>query len=120
VLEAGLADRERGLRGGHEAVVPHRHRRRAGVGGLAREHHKVPLHAECPEHGRGRLTLALEHRALLDVALDVRASPAQLGARFAGALEVDVVAGDHVLEALAVAIAQVAHLVRLERAGAGG
>ena len=116
VLEADVADRERGLRGGHEGVVPHRHRRCARVGGLAGEHRQVTLHAEGPEHGRRRLALALEHRALLDVALDVGAGAAQLGARLAGAVEVHVVARDHLLEALAVAIAQVAHLVGVERA----
>ena len=36
------------------------------------------------------------------------------------AVEVDVVARDDVLEALAVAVAQVAHLVQVERAGARG
>ena len=61
---------------------------------------------------------ALEHRALLDVRLDVGARAAQLGARLAGAVELDVVARHHVLEPLAVAVAQVAHLVGVERAGA--
>ena len=59
-----------------------------------------------------------QHRALLDVPLDVGARAAQLGARLARAIELDVVAGHHVLQALAVAVAEVAHLVGIECPGA--
>ena len=55
---------------------------------------------------------------LLDVDLQIGARAAQPVARLERAVEVHVVARDHVLEALAVAIAQVAYLLRVERAGA--
>ena len=47
------------------------------------------------------------------------ARPAQARPGFVGPVELDVVAGDHVLQALAVAVAQVAHLVHVEGPGAG-
>ena len=73
-----------------------------------------------PEHRSGGLAAALEHRPLLDVQLEVRARAGQPGPRLMHAFELDSVARHHVFEALAVAVAQVAHLVHLERAGAGG
>ncbi len=75
-------------------VAPQLHRRRAGVRRLAGEHRHVALDAERAEHGRRRLVAALEHRALLDVQLEVGARAAQLRARLVHPGEVDVVAGD--------------------------
>ena len=120
VAEPDLADRERGLGGGREAVATQLHRGRARMRGLAAEDRHVALDAAGAEHGRGGLAAALEDRPLLDVKLQVGAGAAQLLARFVHALELHAVAGDDVLEALAVAVAQVAHLVDLERAGARG
>ena len=88
--------------------------------GLAREDRHVALDPAGPEHRRGGLTAALEDRPLLDVELEVGARPAQPLAGLVHAVELDVVTGEHVLEPLAVAIAQVTDLVDLERAGAGG
>src|SRR5215217_2683612 len=103
--ETDIADRKRRLGGRHEAVAPHRHRSGPGVRRLAGEHHEVALDPESTEHrGRG-LTLALEDRPLLDVALDVRARPAQPRARLARTVELHVIAADHVLQALSVAVA---------------
>ena len=62
---------------------------------------------------------ALEHRALLDVQLEVGARALQLRARLVHLREVDVVAGDDVLEPLALAVLEVADLVDVERARAG-
>jgi hypothetical protein len=88
------------------------------VGGLAGEDREMALYAAGAEHGCGRLSLALEHGPLLDVHLQVRARAAELGAGLVRAIELHVVARDHVLEPLAVAVAEVANLVRVERAGA--
>jgi hypothetical protein len=119
VADADLLDRERGLRSGHEGVAAQFHRGGAGVRGLAREDRQMALHAERAEHrGRG-LAAALQHRSLLDVQLQIRAGAAQLGVRLVRAIQLHPVARDHVLEPLAVAVAQVAHLVDVERPGAG-
>ena len=120
VPHADLADRQRGLGGGEEGVLPQVHRGGAGVGRAPGEDRDAALDPERPEHGRGRLLLALEHRALLDVQLEVRARPLQLRARLVHLGEVDVVAGDDVLEPLAVAVLEVADLVDVERPRAGG
>ena len=71
------------------------------------------------EHDRGRLVARLEHRALLDVQLEVGARALQVRAGVVHLREVDVVAGDDVLEPLALAVLEVAHLVDVERARAG-
>ena len=94
------------------------HRRGAGVSGLAGEHRHVALDAAGSQHGRGRFTEALQHRPLLDVQLEVRAGAAQALAGLGHPVQVHVVAGDHVLEALPLAVAQVADVVDLERARA--
>jgi hypothetical protein len=86
---------------------------------LAGEDHRVALDAERAEHGGGRLGARLEHRALLDVQLEVRAGAVQPRARLGSPVEVDVEARDDVLQPLAVAVAQVAHGVGVERPRAG-
>ncbi len=51
---ARIAHREREARGGEERVAPVRHRRRAGVRGLAAEDHAVALDADGAEHRADR------------------------------------------------------------------
>ena len=77
VADRGVAHREREARRGEERVAPVRHRRRAGVRGLAAEDHAVALDADRAEHGADRQPEALEHRPLLDVQLEVGAHVAQ-------------------------------------------
>ena len=67
-----LAKGERGLRRGEKGITPHRDRRGSGVRGLADEPQHVALDAERPEHDAGGLVHRLEHRALLDVQLEIR------------------------------------------------
>ena len=66
-----IAPGQRAARGGQEGVAAHLHRRRAGVGVHAGEAHRVALDAEGAQHGAQRLVDRLEHRALLDVQLEV-------------------------------------------------
>ena len=87
---------------------------------LAAEDHAVALDADRAEHGPDREAEALEHRPLLDVQLEVGAHVAQPPLRGGGAVELDAVLADDVLEAPAVGVAQVAHGVGIERAGHGG
>ena len=89
------------------------------MGRAAAEHGGTALDPDRPEHDRGRLVARLEHRALLDVQLEVGARALQVGAGVVHLREIDVVAGDDVLEPLALAVLEVADLVDLERAGAG-
>ena len=66
-----LAELERELRGAGERVAALVHRRRAGVRGLAAPGDPVALDAERAEHDAEREVQRLEHRALLDVQLEV-------------------------------------------------
>src|SRR5439155_6578131 len=67
-----LADLELELRSAGERVAALVHRRRAGVRGLAAERDLVALDAEGAEDDAERQVERLQHRALLDVELEVR------------------------------------------------
>ena len=119
MAETDLSNRQRCLGGGGKAVSAHRHRRGPGMRRLAGEDADVALDAAGSQHGGRGLAAALQHRSLLDVQLEVGARAPQPGARLARALELYAVARDDVLEALAVAVAQVPDLAHVERAGTG-
>ncbi len=85
----------------------------------AREADAVALDAERAEHDAERLVLALEHRALLDVQLEVGDGALELARGVGCAVEVDAVVGERVRQGHAVAIGQAAHRVRVERACRG-
>ena len=69
------------------------------MGGLAGEGDRVALDAERAEHGAHRQIHALQHRALLDVQLEIRGGVLQLPPRLGGAVEVDAVRADGVRQA---------------------
>ena len=84
---------------------------------LAREADHVPLDAERAEHDAGRLVHRLEHRALLDVQLEVgaRVDRLQLAVRVEHAIERDAVLGERVDQPRALPILQLAHARRSSR-----
>ena len=86
-----LADLELELRGAGERVAALVHRRRAGVRRLAAEGDLVALDAERAEHDAERQAERLEHRALLDVQLEVGGGVLELAARLERVVEVDAV-----------------------------
>ena len=75
-----LADLERELRRAGERVAPLVHRRRAGVRRLARPGDPPALDPVGAEHGPEREVHRLEHRALLDVELEVGGGALELRA----------------------------------------
>ena len=95
-LAGDVADRERELRGARERVAALVHRRRAGVGRLPRPRDAPALDAERAEHDAERQVERLEHRALLDVELEVGGGALELGVRVECAVEVDAVGTDRV------------------------
>ena len=78
----------------------------------------MALDAEAAEHHAERQVHPLEHRALLDVQLEVGHRPGEPLAGLAGAVEVDAVGGERVGQRDAVAVGEAAHGVRVERARA--
>src|ERR687885_1172038 len=86
-----LADLELELRGAGERVAALVHRRRAGVRGLAAERDPVALDAEGAEDDAEREPQRLEHRALLDVQLEVGSRAVELTPRLGRPVEVDAV-----------------------------
>ena len=86
-----VADLERELGGAGERVPALVHRRRAGVGRLAVPRDPRALDAERAEHDAERKIERLEHRALLDVQLEVGAGAGELRARLERAVELDAV-----------------------------
>ena len=90
---------ERELGGAGERIAPRVHRRRAGVRGLAGPGDVVALDAERAQHDADRQIQRLEHRALLDVQLEVGGGVLQLRARVDRAVEVDAVLGERVGQA---------------------
>ena len=99
---------------------PHVHRRRARVGRAAAEHGGAALDADRAEHDRGRARRAPRAPGPARCAArGRRARPSGWAPDVGTFVEVDVVAGDDVLEPLALAVLEVAHLVDVERAGAG-
>src|SRR6478735_1180428 len=94
------------------------HRRRAGVGSLAAERDLVALDAERAEDHAERQVERLEHRALLDVELEVRSRVLELPPRLERPVEVDAVLADRVRQRDPVDIAPLAQLVLVaHRAG---
>ena len=120
VPDADGTDRQRGRRGGGERVAAQVHRRRARVGGLAAELDQIPLVPERAADRRGQPPGVEQHRALLDVQLEVgeRAIEALAGGR--RLVEIHVALRERVLQPRAVGVAQVAHVVRVERPRGGG
>ena len=119
VVAAGgvLAQGQRAAGGGQEGVAAHLHRRRAGVGVQAGEAHGVALDAEGAQHGAQRLVDRLEHRALLDVQLEVGGRALERRARVERRVEVDAVLAQRVGQRRPVAVGEAAHRVGLQRAG---
>ena len=104
--------------GGHERVPPGVHRRGARVRVRAREGQPVALDAEAAEHHAERQVHPLEHRALLDVQLEVGGGAGEPLARPRRRGRGDAVGGERVGQRDAVAVGEAAHGVRVERAGA--
>ena len=100
-------------RRGH-GVAPHVHRRRSDVGALAAEADDVALDAVRAEYDRQGQVEALEHRALLDVQLQVGGGSRRAAGRVSRLLEVDAVLGEHLGECRARGVAQAAEQVRVE------
>ena len=113
-----LADLELELRGAGERVAALVHRRRAGVRRLAAERDLVALDAERAEDDAERQVERLEHRALLDVELEVRGRVLELRPRLERAVEVDAVLAERVRQRDPVGVAPLAQLVLIaHRAG---
>ena len=110
VAQRDLAQLERGSRGREKRVAPLADGRRAGVRGLAGEVRPEALDADGAEHRADGEALGLEHRALLDVQLQVGAGAVQAVAGREHAADLDAVGAQYVFEALSVAIAQVGEL----------
>jgi hypothetical protein len=108
VAPGDLLDGQRGGGGGQAGVAAQVHRCGAGVGGLAGEAEAVALVADRPAHRGDGDALGLQHRALLDVELQVGAQPLAASLRLADAVEVDAVLGDHLAQHAAVRVAQLA------------
>ena len=85
---------------------------------LADEPQHVPLDAERAEHDAGRLVHRLEHRALLDVQLEVRARVDRLerAVRVAHAIELDAVLAQRIDQARALLVREPADVVELQAA----
>src|SRR4051794_17970025 len=77
----------------------------------------MPLDPERTEYRAHGLTSALQDRPLLDVQLEISGGIFQLTARLERAIEIDAVCFHRIDELHAIAIDEVAHLVRHERAG---
>src|SRR5215218_2214732 len=117
-LARDVADVERELRGAGERVAAPVHRRRPGVRGLAAPGDPRALDAERAEHHPERQVQRLEHRPLLDVQLEVRASVLELRARLERAVELHPVLAQRVRQRNALAIRQRAQVVLVgQRAG---
>ena len=113
-----LADLELELGGARERVAALRHRRRAGVRGLALPRDPRPLDPERPEHDAERQVHRLEHRPLLDVQLEVSECALELLPCIQRPVEVDAVRGDCVGKRHAVRVAELPQLVLVgHRAG---
>ena len=108
-----------GLRRGEKRIAAHRDRRRPGMRRLPGERDLVPLDAERAEHRAHREILAQQHRSLLDMKLEIGGGVLQLLSRAEGAIEVDPVRLYRIGELDGVAIGQVPHFIRHERAGNG-
>ena len=102
---------ERELRRAGERVAALVHRRRAGVRGLAAPRDARALDAERAEHDAEREVQRLEHRALLDVQLEVGGRVRELRARLERAVEVDAVLAQRVGQRDPVAVGQLSQLV---------
>ena len=76
--------------------------------GLAAEGDLVPFHAEGAEHDAEREVQRLEHRALLDVELEIGGGVFELVSGFEGGVEVDAMARERVRKRIAVAVAAAA------------
>ena len=118
VAPGDLAAGQGGFGGGEEGVAAHRNRRRAGVRGLSDEPQDVALHAVGADDRAGGSAHRLEHRALLDVQLEVgaRAALVERPARLGHAVDVHAVLGQRVGQPHALAIDQVADAVGHEAA----
>src|SRR5204863_7504066 len=88
------ADLERELRRAGERIAPLVHRRRAGVRGLAAPGDTRALDPERAEDDAERQVERLEHRALLDVQLEVGTRVLELRAGLERGAERDAVAAD--------------------------
>jgi hypothetical protein len=102
-----------------ERVAAQVHGRRAGVRRLPREAHEVALVAERAADRRRQPPRVEQHRALLDVQLEVSEDAVEPRGGRAGAVEVDAAGRERVLQPHAVAVAQVADVVGVELARDG-
>ncbi len=118
-VDGGALDRERGL-GRRQAGVPADvHRRGSRVRRLAGEGQQLALDAGAAGDRGARQSLGLEHRALLDVQLQVAAEALQAPAGLERPLEGDAVVREHLADRPAVAVGQRREGVRIETAGEG-
>ena len=111
---SAIAEREACRR--PEAVAAHGHRHRAGVAGLPGEDHPLALDALRAGDRADAEALVLEHRALLDVHLDVGLDVGHAGAGAVEVLDVDAVLAEHVGQRVALLVGQPAQHVDVERA----
>ena len=96
------------------------HRRRAGVGGLPRPGDSPALDPVRPEHGPEGDPHGLEHRALLDVELEVRRRRGELRVRVERVIEVDAACCERIGERDAVAVGEAAQLLLVAHRPGGG
>ena len=117
-LARDVTDRQRELRRACERVAPLVHRRRAGVRRLAPPGDARALDAERPEHDPERQVHRLQHRALLDVELEIGGCAFELRPRIERAVEVDAVLAQRVGQRDPIAVGERTQLVLVaHRAG---
>src|SRR5262249_33287389 len=115
-----LADPQLELRRAGERVAARVHRRRARVRGLAAERDEVTLDAEGAEHDAEGQAQRLEHRALLEVQLEIGRRILELRARVESPVEVDAVRGERIGPENAAGIAPLADLRLVVHRARGG
>ena len=112
---------QRRLGGGEAGVPPRVHRRGAGVRGLAAEAEPVALDPGAARDRARPQSLRLEHRALLDVELEVGAEPARVARGPRGRrVELDAVLGQDLGDRAASASVSEVELFGDQGAGEGG
>ena len=88
--ETDIVDRGYEIAGADQGVAPHRHRRAAGMAGVAVEGEPERLGLVAADHDADVAALAVEHRRLLDMQLEIgveHALPQRRGAGIADLVE---------------------------------
>src|SRR5207244_3812632 len=108
------------LRRSGECVAATLHRRRAGMRRLALEGDEMALDAEGAEDNPQRKAEALEHRALLDVQLEVGGGVLELAPRLDRPVELDAALREDLGQRAAVRVVPLTQLVLVGHRARGG